>query len=823
MRQLQLPLFEDLRRQCEQLRKENLALKAEVSRLQGLLNQSSEPPTQQSLIVRARSGNEAHSFREDRQSAQPATEASDTDERIQLFRSLFRGREDVYALRWEGKGKSGYAPARKHQWDEHSTDPKTKRKICGPNCKTLALTDSVIRSHLENDTVVGVYPMLPDETCWFLAVDFDKASWMDDSSAFMEACEMLGVPAALERSRSGNGAHVWIFFDRPIPAYQARKVGAVLLTKCRNQRYQLSFDSYDRMFPNQDTMPKGQFGNLIALPLQSAAVQQENAVFLDQQFSMINDQWEFLRSVQRIDSQHVEKIIKTATSSGTVIPVAPSLTDEDGDEDGDEDPWTHTSAHERKDMPLAPPLPPQAQITLSNLVYLEKEGFSASALSRILTLAAFQNSDFYKYQAMRMSTFGRPRIISSGADFPKHIGLPRGCLDQLESVLRNNGVDFAVDDRRIYGNPLDVSFNGTLRPLQQQAAGELLSHDIGVLSATTAFGKTVVAAYCIAERKVNTLVLVHRAQLIDQWKERLASFLSLPPTSIGQIGGGKDKRTGLVDVATIQSLQRNGTVKDLVADYGHIIVDECHHIPAFTFEKVLKHTKARYVLGLTATPVRKDGHHPIIIMQCGPIRFKVGARDNHANNIKDHIVIPRQTTFTSADEKLSIQDLYSLLAADRARNDLIFDDILLALESGRSPLVITERTEHLEDLSTRLRGFAKNIIVFRGGLGKKQRIALRAQLDAVPSGEERIVLSTGRYIGEGFDDSRLDALFLAMPISWRGTLQQYAGRLHRAHEGKSEVRVYDYVDGLVPVLAKMYERRLSGYKSIGYRIDERTS
>lgn len=807
MRQLELPIFEELRKECEHLRKENLALKAEVVRLQCLLEQQSSSPSTTQLL---------ESTATVREVPQQLSQTSSCDDRINLFRSLFRGREDVYAVRWEGNGKSGYAPARKHVWDEHTTDPKTKRKICGSSCKTLVLSDSVIREHLNSDTVVGLYPMLTDETCWFLAVDFDEASWMEDSSAFMEACEALGVPASLERSRSGNGAHVWIFFERAIPAYQARKLGAVLLTKCRNQRYQLSFDSYDRMFPNQDTMPKGQFGNLIALPLQNTAAQQQNSVFVDQHFQPIENQWEYLRSVQRIGPERVDQIVKTATNSGALIPVQLSFTDEDGDGD----PWTQAAPRDRLDIPLAPPLPNPAKITLSNLVYLEKEGFSASALGRMLTLAAFQNPEFYKYQAMRMSTFGRPRIIASGSDFSKHLGLPRGCLDQLKSVLQNSGVDFVVDDRRVHGNPLEVSFIGSLRPLQEKAARELLSHDTGVLSATTAFGKTVVAAFCIAQRKVNTLVLVHRAQLLDQWKERLSSFLALPPQSIGQIGGGKDKRTGVVDVATIQSLQRNGTVKDLVAEYGQVIVDECHHIPAFTFEQVLKHAKARYVLGLTATPVRKDGHHPIVIMQCGPIRFKVGARDNSANNIEEHIVVPRQTSFSTPEESLSIQDLYSMLAADTARNELIFDDILHALESGHSPLVVTERTDHLDELTSRLRGFAKNIIVFRGGLGKKQRIALRARLDAVPPEEERIVLSTGRYIGEGFDDSRLDTLFLAMPISWRGTLQQYAGRLHRAHEGKSKVRVYDYVDGMVPMLAKMYERRLKGYKSIGYRIED---
>lgn len=804
--QLQLPLFENLRKECEDLRKENAALKEEVSRLQALVDKAACSASVKVQGVEPSLATE--------ETAALKLDTNNGLDRIRLFRNLFRGRDDVHAIRWEAKGKSGYAPARRHQWDEHSTDAKTGKKICGPSCKLLPLTDEVIQNHLETATVVGVYPMLNDETCWFLAVDFDKSTWMNDSSAFLDACNSMNVPAYLERSRSGNGGHVWIFFDRAIPASQARKLGAALLTKCRDLRYELGFDSYDRMFPNQDTMPKGQFGNLIALPLQYTSAQQSNAVFVDRNFKEFDDQWSFLRSIRRISSTLVDQLVKNALKENTIIPVRATSTDEESDID----PWTQPPSGAETDKLLRPPVPKVAKIALSNLAYLDKTDFSPGALSRLISIAAFQNPEFYKYQAMRMSTFGRPRIISCSSDFPKHVGFPRGCIDQLKDLLRFNGIETEVKDERFSGIPIDARFDGVLRPLQEQAANEVLKHDIGVLSAATAFGKTVIAAYCIASRRVNTLVLVHRAQLLDQWTERLASFLKLEAKSLGQVGGGKDKRTGIIDVATIQSLQRQGAVKDLVAEYGQVIVDECHHIPAFTFEQVLKAAKAKYVLGLTVTPIRKDGHQPIVMMQCGPIRHRVSPRDNHESNIEEHLVIPRQTGFQSCGDNIQIQELYSLLSSDEQRNELLFNDILLALEQKRTPLVITERTDHLEQLANRLQGFAKNIIVFRGGLGKKQRLRLRAQLDAVPVDEERIVLATGRYIGEGFDDSRLDTLFLAMPISWRGTLQQYAGRLHRAHEGKSVVRIYDYVDGAVAILAKMYERRLKGYKSIGYRV-----
>jgi superfamily II DNA or RNA helicase len=647
------------------------------------------------------------------------------------------------------------------------------------------------------------------------AIDFDKSAWTDDALALLDACDSLEVPAYLERSRSGNGGHIWIFFDRAVPAAQARKLGALLLTRCKQQRYQLSFESYDRMFPNQDTMPKGQFGNLIALPLQQAAAESGNSVFVDRQLRPFDDQWKYLRSIKRIASARLNKIVRDAAQADEIMPVPGVSVDEDVS-----DPWTIPPSGKPRSQKLDLPLPKSATVTLGNLVYVDKTDFSAPALSRVLSIAAFQNPEFYKFQAMRMSTFGHPRFIACGEDLPKHIALPRGCFDELKTLLETAGVRITLNDERNAGCAIDATFNGKLRPQQQAAVEELLKTDIGVLSAATAFGKTVVASHCIAARGVNTLVLVHRTQLLDQWKDRLQSFLRIDPKSIGQLGAGKNKRTGIVDVATIQSLQRNGVVKDVIAEYGQIIVDECHHIPAFTFEQVLRKAKAKFVLGLTATPVRKDGHHPIVLMQCGPIRFKVGAGEDQSSQIQHHLAIPRTTSFALQAERSvdSIQELYGLLTTDGGRNDLLFNDILYALEQKRSPLVITERTAHLDALAQRLSGFARNIIVFRGGLGKKQRVALKEKLQSIPNDEERVVLATGKYIGEGFDDSRLDTLFLAMPISWKGTLEQYAGRLHREHEGKSVVRIYDYVDASVPQLQKMYERRLRGYKSIGYEV-----
>jgi superfamily II DNA or RNA helicase len=490
------------------------------------------------------------------------------------------------------------------------------------------------------------------------------------------------------------------------------------------------------------------------------------------------------------------------------------------DEEQTEDPWTLPPSRKKKDEVISGPLPAKVRLVRSNLVFVETEGLPSAMLNRLHRLAAFQNPEFYRAQAMRMSTFDKPRVIRCAEEFPKHVALPRGCLGEIIALLESHKVALDLDDQRFVGLPLDVTFHGQLRPDQQAAASDMLAHDDGILSATTAFGKTVVAAWLIAARKANTLVLVHRRQLLDQWCERLASFLDLPIKSIGQIGGGRRSPNGVIDVAVIQSLNRKQVVDDLVANYGHVVVDECHHLSAVSFEQVLRQVKARYVTGLTATPQRKDGHHPIIVMQCGPIRHRVNAKEQALARPFTHSVIPRPTNFRMPPsvEKFEMHELYAALAGSKPRNDLIFEDLLTCIKAGRSPILLTERTSQVDEFAPRIAALVKHVVVLKGGMGVKQRRAVAAQLKAIPDGEERVLLATGRYIGEGFDDARLDTLFLAMPISWRGRLQQYVGRLHRLHDNKREVIVYDYVDDAEPVLSKMYSKRVRGYEAVGYVI-----
>ena len=757
---------------------------------------------------------------------QPALSLEDRKERarkrIVLFRSLFRGREDVYARRWESPdGRSGYTPAAQKDWKAiNRSRPEDRKKVDQKTRQYFPLTDAVIENHLLAKETIGVYPLLSDETCWFLAVDFDKKTWQEDSRVFMDTCRELNVPAALERSRSGNGGHVWIFFDRAIPAITARKLGCVILTRAMERRHQLGLDSYDRFFPSQDTMPKGGFGNLIALPLQGVPRKTGNSVFVDPDFQPYPDQWEFLSAVQRLPMVIAEQIVTEAQRKGDLVGVRISVTDDEYRQD----PWSCPPSRKRLERPIQGPLPEQVQIVRANLVYVEKKDLPSAMLNRLLRLAAFQNPEFYKAQMMRLSTYAKPRVIACGQDFPEHAAVPRGCLPEVIALLEAHRIRPEVRDERFAGTAIDVEFRGELRPLQLEAVSKIIQHDEGILCAPTAFGKTAVAAWLIAQRKVNTLVLVHRQQLLDQWHERLAMFLNLSAKSIGQIGGGKTERTGRVDIAVIQSLHRKDEVKDFVAEYGQVIVDECHHISAFTFEQVMKQVKARYVVGLTATPTRKDGHHPIIYMQCGPARFSMSARTMTETTPFEHKMIPRHTEFRTAHEAadITIHDVYAALVEDAARNEMIAADLLRSIQAGRSPLLLTGRTEHLRYFAAKLDNTVKHVFVLKGGMGKKQRHATAEALASVPEDEPRVILATGSYIGEGFDDARLDTLFLAMPISWKGTLQQYVGRLHRLHDNKRVVQVYDYVDDLVPMLARMYERRLKGYSAVGYAIEEVT-
>ena len=741
--------------------------------------------------------------------AQPEQSRLTTDEKVALFRRLFRGRTDVYPIRWESKstGKSGYAPACANEWRAGVCEkPRIKCADCG-NRLLIPLSDSVIYDHLAGKCTVGVYPLLTDDTCYFIAADFDDAEWKQDAAAFARSCHELGVPVALEISRSGNGAHAWIFFTRPVSARDARRLGTAIISHTCAQTRQLKLESYDRLFPNQDTMPKGGFGNLIALPLQKQPREGGSSIFVDGALRAYPDQWSFLAAIQPMSPHDIEPTILRATGGAHPLDVTFI------DEEDLKEPWKRVVPAAKK---LPGPMPTALTVTLSNLIYFDKAQLPQPLANRLIRLAAFQNPEFYKAQAMRFPVWDKPRVIGCADNFPNHFALPRGCLDAARDLLRSNGIRVDLRDERFEGTALEVGFTGTLRVDQEAAVKAMLKHDAGVFCAPTAFGKTVTAAAMIARRGVNTLVLVHRTELLHQWQERLQSFLNAGKGVVGTIGGGKAKPTGKIDIAVMQSLSRQGAVDSLVEHYGHVIVDECHHIGAVSFDAILKRAKAKYVLGLTATPIRRDGQQPIIFMQCGPIRHTAAKPANAPHDLE---VLP-QVRHQRIDlpSEAGIQDVFRHLANDSRRTAAIAAEIEAAFSQGRKLLVLTERTEHLDAILAALSGKVPTPLVLHGRMSKKQRASLIAELEALPPHAPRILLATGKLVGEGFDHPPLDTLVLAMPISWKGTLQQYAGRLHRDHAAKEDVRIIDIVDAGHPALLRMWDKRQRGYRAMGYRI-----
>ncbi len=710
----------------------------------------------------------------------------------------------MYPLRWQSaNGKSGYSPACKHEWKYGVCGkPKVKCADCDAR-ELLPVNDQVIFDHLSGKSTIGVYPLLPDETCRILAVDFDKAEWREDVLAFAQSCDELDIPVAVEISRSGNGAHAWLFFAETIPARESRRLGSAILSyTCRKTR-QLQLSSYDRLFPNQDTLPKGGFGNLIALPLQKKPRNRGHSVFVDREMKPYPDQWAFLAGIRRMDSQDVEAALLRASGGAHYLDVA--FPEED------ETPWIQSAP---PDLGASCDLPESLRMIVSNGLYFEKEALPQPLLNRFIRLAAFQNPEFYQAQAMRFSVWNKPRVIGCAENFPKHIRLPRGCEDAVQNLCADIGIKLERQDERTTGSPISITFRGKLYTEQLVAVEDMLVYDTGILCAPTAFGKTVTAAAIIARRQLSTLVLVHRAELMRQWAERLASFLDLPNKAIGMLGGGKRRLTGIIDIALIQSISPKTKDTIWLRQYGQVVVDECHHLSAFSFESVMKAVHARYVLGLTATPFRRDGHHPIIFMQCGPIRHRASSTKLPSHSMEVW-VRKRPCAFS---EGLPIQDVFHKLIEDEARNQEIVTDIVQAYEEGRKVLVLSERTEHLATLKTMLEAMVPSLFLLHGRLPKKERISVLEQLPTAEQPAPFVLLATGRLIGEGFDHPLLDTLVLAMPISWKGALQQYAGRLHREYATKTDIRIYDYVESGHPPLARMWKKRIKGYQAMGYLI-----
>lgn len=765
-----------LREEIERLRAENEHLRKKLGLLPGV---HPEPPVEATPRL----------FPEDVPLPE-ITARSSPEEKIGLYRLLFRGRDDVYARYWsdERSGNRGYSPA-------------TTGRPGGRRAQAyLPLTDDVVYRHLAGEEVVGLYPLLPDDTCFLLACDFDGPTWAPDALGFLEAADRWQVPAYLERSRSGQGGHVWIFFTRPVPAVQARRLGTSLLREAMVARAEMELASYDRLFPNQDFMPKGGFGNLIALPLQKKARARGNTAFVDRELQPWPDPWRGLSQVRRLAPEETEALME-------VMPPVQVGLDE--------------TMHPPKWGPSVsdPPVPESIRCVRGAQLSLERSGLPPSLMARIKHLACLHNPEFCKRQKLRLSVYGTPRFVRCYEEDLTHLHLPRGVLDSLKSVARDFGSRLDVEEARTVPERRAITLEEALSPTQQAAVRDLLRHDEGVLVAPPGSGKTRMACAVIAARGTPTLVLVHRKPLLDQWRLELQSCLGLQNKEIGQLGGGRKRRSRIVDLAMIQSLRSAGAVS-VFDDYGQVVVDECHHLPAVSFDDLIRRAPVRFVLGLTATPYRRDGLGDLITMRCGPIRHHL--QEDTSTEIIDRQLVVRETAFEpELTDDAPIHEVYRELVGDEDRNRLLCEDVRSAIARGVSCLVLTEWRDHLARLAEMLAAMRVQAVVLHGGVKKKERLARVAGLNDRGAGEPLLVLATGSLVGEGFDLPRLDTLLLAFPISFKGRIIQYAGRILRSHPDKMAVTVFDYRDALVPVLARMQSRRQKTLQGIGFTVGGR--
>lgn len=730
--------------------------------------------------------------------------------KINLFRSYFKGRDDVFAKLWISKntGKKGYSPVCKNEWIKNKCNkPFTKCLDCS-NREFLELTDNIIYKHLSGAEVVGLYPMLKNDNCYFLAIDFDKENWFEDIFELKNTCDNENIPVAIERSRSGNGGHAWIFFNEQVPAVTARKLGTYLITKTMNKQFKMSMKSYDRFFPNQDFLTNDGLGNLIALPFQKQAVNQNNSVFIDNSGNKITDQWNYLKSIKKISLYDMKHILGKANLDNQYNFIL-NKTDEEETKS-----WLILPSNKQK-FERINNLPNSIEIVIANRIYIKEEKLPSKFINLLKYTATFHNPEFYKKQKLRFSTYSTPRVITCCEFINGYISLPRGCFEDVKELLNKYSINFSIKDERYSGKKFRVKFKEKLEKEQISAINKIISQDIGILVAPPGTGKTVMAIAAIAKRKTNTLILVHRKNIMEQWKKQLSSLLTVDKNKIGQIGGNKDKATGVIDVAMFQSMDDKNGVDNRIINYGFIIVDECHHISAFSFEKILNCAKAKYVLGLTATPYRNDGHQPIINFQCGKICYQFKQEKLLQCN-----VFIKETTFNyNFNEQLDINDLWKNVINNTDRNNLIVQDILEVLQQKRFPLIITERKEHLKILCDLLKNKAENIILLYGGIKQKEYKNIIEQIKNKEN-KNMVIIATGSYIGEGFDEPSLDTLFLAMPSSFKGKIVQYTGRLLRKYPNKQDVKIYDYVDNNVLLLQKMFDKRLKTYKALKYNIIE---
>ena len=760
-----------------------------------------------------------------------------------FFMMFCRGRKDLYDLRYTNPktGKNGYYTQCFNRWDRGCHIQKKDGVRC-KDCELRAykpVTLPLIKAHMNGtdpngNDVVAIYPMLENNLCQLLVFDFDNHAkgaeqedyaniddrWKEEINALRRICKNLDVDAVVERSRSGRGAHLWIFFKEMIPARLARKFGFALLEKGAESVNLKSFKYYDRMIPTQDALPEGGLGNVIALPLQGMALKSGNSAFVDENWNAYEDQLKVLAGTRRLTRQEIEDYLSLWYSTG--------FTSEDN---GTDAPWDKNSEIEAGSVKGV------VRIVLADRIYIDSSGMSNKTKRQLRRMATFSNKQYFQNQAMDMPNYDESRFIYLGSDEGKYIVLPRGLREDILKKFDNAGISYKIEDKRTQGRELNISFKGELRESQIPAAETMLENETGILHAATAFGKTVVCCDMIARRGISTLILVDRADLMNQWIKRLDEFLDIDEelpeyqtktgrtrkrkSLIGNLQGAHDTLTGIVDVAMIRSLKKKDGFHPMLKEYAQVYFDECHHAASESAIEVLQEINAKYVYGVTATPKRGDGKEKINEFLLGPIRYRFTAKDRAEEQNIDHLVYPRFTR-TVKPHHLSKtpygNDAYELIRNNDVRDEQIIRDVADCVQAGRTPVVLTKYVDHANKLSERLKKYADRLILLTGANGTKARRAQVKELNEVDDSDSLILVGTGSLLGEGFDFPRLDTLFMATPVSGENVVEQYVGRLNRDYDGKENVIVYDYVDSHIPKFDKMYAARLKAYKKIGYEL-----
>ena len=759
-----------------------------------------------------------------------------------FFMMFCRGRKDVYDLRYTNPktGKNGYYSQCFNRWDRGCHIQKKDGVRC-KDCELRAykpVTLPLIKAHMNGtdpngNDVVAIYPMLENNLCQLLVFDFDNHAkgaeqedyaniddgWKEEINALRRICKNLDVDAVVERSRSGRGAHLWIFFKEMVPARLARRFGFALLEKGAESVNLKSFKYYDRMIPTQDALPEGGLGNVIALPLQGMALKSGNSAFIDENWNAYEDQLNVLAGTRRLTRQGIEDYLSLWYSTGSI-----------SEDNGTDAPWDKNSEIEAGSVKGV------VRIVLADRIYIDSTGMSNKTKRQLRRMATFSNKQYFQNQAMDMPNYDESRFIYLGSD-GKYIVLPRGLREEILKKFDNAGISYKIEDKRTKGQELNISFRGELRESQIPAVETMLENETGILHAATAFGKTVVCCDMIARRGISTLILVDRADLMNQWIKRLEEFLDIDEelpeyqtktgrtrkrkSLIGNLQGAHDTLTGIVDVAMIRSLKKKDGFHPKLKEYAQVYFDECHHAASDSAIEVLQEINAKYVYGVTATPKRGDGKEKINEFLLGPIRYRFTAKDRAEEQNINHLVYPRFTR-TVKPHHLSKtpygNDAYELIRNNDVRDEQIIRDVADCVQAGRTPVVLTKYVDHAKKLSERLKTYADRLILLTGANGTKARRAQVEELNKVDNSDSLILVGTGSLLGEGFDFPRLDTLFMATPVSGENVVEQYVGRLNRDYDGKENVIVYDYVDSHIPKFDKMYSARMKAYKKIGYEL-----